>query len=261
MRVTRPDDITLIHQPIIFIAGMPRSGSMWTYNVCRRLILATGRTPWPDSVPQDETAAIQHALVHPPGPDQIYCIKSHKRIPVELPHMRIICNYRDIRNAMLSYMRFMKCPFDKALAVARGSMDLTDHYLARKHSNVHAVRYDTLVEHPRETIGELADFLSLPASQADIGRIASALSRDEVRRHVEQLESSRADAENRGPGSLSTVENLDGSRRIYDHATGFQSGHISSGREGEWRDAFTAEQQAQVMAAAADWLTRYEFRH
>ena len=39
------------HSPIIFIAGMPRSGSMWTYNVCRRLITAMGNTPWPDEVP------------------------------------------------------------------------------------------------------------------------------------------------------------------------------------------------------------------
>ena len=137
----------LNHSPIIFIAGMPRSGSMWTYNVCRKLITAAGKTFWPDEVPLDESPVIEHALAHPPEPNQVYCIKTHFRVPVGQPHMRIICNYRDIRDATLSYMRFMKCSFEKGLSVARGSMELTDHYLRQEHSHVLPVRYDGIVSH------------------------------------------------------------------------------------------------------------------
>jgi len=147
---------------------MPRSGSMWTYNVCRRLITAADKKPWPDEVPLDESPAIQHALSQPPAPDQIYCIKTHFQIPVGKPHMRIICNYRDIRDATLSYMRFMKCSFEQALAVAQGSMELTNHYLQPQDSNVLPLRYDTIINQPQQTISSLARFLSLPTEPVEI---------------------------------------------------------------------------------------------
>ncbi len=251
----------LNHSPIIFIAGMPRSGSMWTYNVCRKLITAAGKTPWPDEVPLDESPAIQHALSRPPAPNQVYCIKTHFKIPVGKPHIQLICNYRDIRDATLSYMRFMKCSFEKALAVAQGSMELTDHYLQQSHPHVYPLPYGLMVSNPKETIRSLANFLSLPVTDATIGDIARSLSQDAVRRHVEKIESHRQDTESGKSRTYSTAQNLDGSLRIYDHTTGFQSNHIGSGKDGEWRDMFTSEQQAELMAVTADWLTRYGFRH
>lgn len=234
---------------------------MWTYNVCRKLIVVAGKAPWPDEVPLDESPAIQHALSHPPPPNQVYCIKTHFQIPVGKPHMQLICNYRDIRDATLSYMRFMKCSFEKALAVAQGSMELTDHYLQPSSTQVFPVRYDTMISDPQDTIRSLADFLSLPVTDSAIEDIAHTLSRDAVRRHVEKIESHRQDTESGESKTYSTTQNMDGSLRVYDHTTGFQSNHIGSGKDGEWRDVFTNEQQTELMAITADWLTRYGFQH
>jgi hypothetical protein len=250
--------------PIIFIAGMPRSGSMWTYNVCRKLIQAAGMTPWPDSVPMDEAPVIQEALSKPPAPDQFYCIKTHFQVPVGKPQMRIICNYRDIRDAMLSYMRFMKCSFEKGLAAAKGSMQLTDHYLQVKDPHILPVSYDDLISNPQNTIRKLADFLSLQVKPADIEAIAQALSREEVARQLKKLESIKLDdsggVQNETRfGEYSTAQNLDGSFRVYDHDTGFQSNHISSHKDGEWRDVFTDEEKAELNAVTAEWLQRYGF--
>lgn len=249
------------HSPIIFIAGMPRSGSMWTYNVCRQLITAAGKHPWPETIPQDETPAIRHALAHPPARDQVYCIKTHFEIPVGKPHMRIICNYRDVRDAMLSYMRFMKCPFDKALAVARGCMHITDHYLERPHPDVLPLRYDDIVNRPVEAIRTLAVFLALPAQEETIAEIAQALSREQVRRRLEKLSpGGQAEAETATvSGEVATVRNLDGSERTYDPATGFQANHISSNSDGEWRQVFTTGQQDELISVTAEWLSRYGF--
>jgi Sulfotransferase domain len=251
--------------PIIFIAGMPRSGSMWTYNVCRRLIQAAGMTPWPDSVPLDEAPVIQEALSRPPAPNQFYCIKTHFEVPLGKPQMRIICNYRDIRDAMLSYMRFMKCPFDKGLAVAKGSMQLTDHYLQKKDPHVLPVSYDELTSHPLDTIRNLADFLSLQVKQSDIEAIAQALSREEVARQLKKLESVELDnsgsvQNKRAPGEYSGAQNFDGSFRVYDHGTGFQTNHISSHEDGEWRDVLTDSEKSALMEVASEWLARYGFK-
>jgi len=255
---------TLNHSPIIFIAGMPRSGSMWTYNVCRRLINVAGKNPWPDEVPLDESPAIQHVLSSPPGPDQVYCIKTHFQIPVGKPHMRIICNYRDIRDATLSYMRFMKCPFEQALSVAQGSMQLTDHYLQPQDPNVLPIRYDMMINQPQQTIGTLAEFLSMPVEPAETENITQNLSRDSVARQLEKLKTGNQDIKGAmtdpiTSGTLSSTPNVDGSFRLHDSSTGFQTNHISSGKDGEWREAFSNEEQEKLMAVATDWLQRYNF--
>ena len=237
---------------------------MWTYNACRALIRAAGKTPWPESVPPDERPVIQEALARPPGPDQFYCIKTHLQIPVGQEHMRIICNYRDVRDAMLSYMRFMKCSFEKGLAAAIGFMGLTDHYLQSRHPHVLPIRYDRITSHPQETIREIMDFLSLQVGRAEIESIALEYSREEVARRLKKLESVQLDANGRvkgegRPGEYSAVQNLDGSFRVYDYATGFQTNHISSGKDGDWREVLTGEQQAELLAATSEWLTRYGF--
>jgi hypothetical protein len=256
----------LNYSPIIFIAGMPRSGSMWTYNVCRSLITAAGKTPWPDEVPLDESPAIQHALYHPPAPDQVYCIKTHFQIPVGKPQMRIICNYRDIRDATLSYMRFMKCSFEQALAVALGSMQLTDHYLLSQDPNILPIRYDEMLNQPQQIISTLASFLTLPVESTEIEDIAQSLSRETVARQLEKLKTGKQNLESTttdpvASGKISSVPNMDGSFRLHDSSTGFQTNHISSNRDGEWRDVFSDEEQEKLMAVASDWLRRYNFTH
>lgn len=208
---------------------------------------------------------IKEALSRPPDRDQVYCIKTHFQIPVGKPHMRIICNYRDVRDAMLSYMRFMKCSFEKGLAVARGSMALTDHYLRQPHPQVLPVRYDAIISHSQETIQDMAEFLGLPLPDSTLEEIAQSLSREEVKRHLRQIESLGLDQEGKlldesKSNEFSSARNLDGSFRIYDHSTGFQTNHISSNKDGEWREVLTDSQQAALITATREWLVRYDFR-
>jgi len=117
----------MLEQKSIFVAGMPRAGSMRTYNVVRRLIVLAGKSPWPERVPTDERSIIEDAFSKPAGDGRVYCIKTHYAIPLDRPDITILCNIRDIRDATLSFMRFMKCPFDVALESARESMKITDH--------------------------------------------------------------------------------------------------------------------------------------
>jgi hypothetical protein len=237
---------------------------MWTYNVCRQLIVAAGKKPWPDAVPPDETPVIKEALAHPPERDQVYCIKTHFQIPVGKPHLLIICNYRDVRDAMLSYMRFMRCSFEKGLAVARGCMALTDHYLRHPHPQVLPVRYDGIISHPQETIRVVGEFLSLRSPDSTVEEIARSLSREAVRRNLRQIESLPLDEKGKlldetKTAQFSAMRNFDGSFRIYDHHTGFQTDHISSNKDGAWRQALSDAEKDELIAATREWLDRYNF--
>ena len=158
----------------------------------------------------------------------------------------------------------MKCPFEQALAVAKSSMQLTDHYLQAQDPNVLAIRYDTMINQPRQTISTLAGFISMLVEPADIETIEQSLSRDAVARQLEKLKTGKQDIEGTAtdplaPGKLSSAPNLDGSFRLHDSSTGFQTNHISSNRDGEWREVFNNEEQEKLMAIATNWLQRYNF--
>ena len=47
--------------------------------------------------------------------------------------------------------------------------------------------------------------------------------------------------------------------RALDVATGFQSGHVSDYRDGDWQTLLTAEQKALVDERLGAWLDRYGY--
>lgn len=227
---------------------------MWTYNVVRQLVSLAGKTPWPEKVPPDESATIREALSKPADAGHIYCIKTHCALPVDRDDIKIICNVRDIRDATLSFMRFMKCPFEAALQSARDSMQITDHYLGSASLSVLPVDYDDLVLEPAAVVARVADFIGVDVDDKGIDGIVSRLSRDRVAARLEELAAVDADSVR-----YARIRNLDGSARVYDYETGFQSNHITSNRDAEWREVLDADQQRMLNELLGDWLLRYGY--
>jgi len=248
----------------IFVAGMPRAGSMWTYNVVRRLLVLAGMTPWPDKVPVNERPIIKKAFSRPAGAGRVYCIKTHYAIAIDRPDTRILCNFRDIRDATLSFMRFMKCPFEQALESARESMKITDHYLRAGAPSVLPVDYDDIATAAPSVVARIADFIGVEAGAAEINDIVEQLSRGRMQARLERLHdvavNQAGEIQSRAlAGRYASIRNTDGSYRVFDTETGFQSDHITSTHSGEWREAFTAEQQRILNELLGEWLRRYGF--
>jgi hypothetical protein len=249
---------------IIFVAGMPRAGSMWTYNVARRLITFSGKRPWPDRIPANERATVEKAFTRPAGPGKVYCIKTHFKLALDRPDIRILCNVRDIRDATLSFMRFMKCPFETALESARESMKITDYYLRSGSRFVLPVDYDDIASQATSLVTRIARFIGVEPDSTEIDDIVTQLSRDHTAARLRKLGNVTVDQ--RGAiespehaNRYTSIRNIDGSYRVFDHETGFQSNHITSSRAGEWREIFTAEQQRVLNDLLGDWLQRYGF--
>ncbi|MFZ5908181.1 MAG: sulfotransferase domain-containing protein [Nitrospirota bacterium] len=248
---------------VIFVAGMSRSGSMWTFNVTREGIRKSGRKPLPEIVPSDERPVIQKALASPPREDGVYCIKTHLLLRPGLPNVKIICTYRDVREAMVSYMQFVRCDFTRGLEAARSMMSVVDYYFLEHRENILRIRYDRILSKPVEVIREILTFLDLSVSPRDISLIAEQFSRDRIAKFIESLNAVRvtgngAIADPGLRGGFETVGNFDGSFRVYDKKSAFQSRHITKSGE-RWREFLTGEQQAQVMAITSDWLVKYGF--
>ena len=254
----------MLGQHPIFVAGMPRAGSMWTYNVVRSLILLGGQRPVPDKVPPDEKQVIQEALSKPAGQGGVYCIKTHYAIPVDRNDIKIICNIRDIRDATLSFMRFMRCPFAVALDSARESMKITDYYLGSGRLTVLPVDYDDVVGASSSVVARIADFIGVQPTRKEIESIVAQHSRERMAERLRKMNAvtlgASGEIQNQpDSGAYTTIRNMDGSYRVYDYETGFQSNHITSSRAGEWRQVFSDEQQRLLNELLGDWLQRYGF--
>ncbi len=249
---------------IIFIAGMSRAGSMWTYNVTRRLLKASGYNPLPETIPADDQAAIRDTVKTDPGPKGVFCFKTHRVIQPISPQMKIICPYRDVRDAMYSYMKFMKCPFDRALLAAQGMMENTDYYLQNRAKNIFPLRYDEILNNPVKTICNVAAFINLTVPDTVINEIADTLSKEKMEKYLKGLDKLKANEEgklrpNAEASRFLTLPRLDGSYRVYDNSTGFQSNHITTGKDGEWKIHLKPEQQNKLMELTVPWLEKYGF--
>jgi hypothetical protein len=250
---------------IVFVAGMPRSGSTWTYNVLRRMIACSGKKPWPETIPPDQGTLVEKAFSEPAKQGYMYCIKVHCNLPLDRQNVRIFCNYRDIRDVTLSYMRFMKTSFEHALQVAKGCMSITDYYLDNPNSLVFPVDYDDIASCPEVIIQNMAEYLGLVVTGQQAEDIATKFSRDKIKEKQMRMRTLSKNKEIAATlpeltERYSRIQHGDGSYEMYDPETGFQSHHVTSNQEGEWRHAFTDEQQHILNELTHDWLVRYGYR-
>jgi hypothetical protein len=243
-------------KPIIMVAGMPRTGSMWTYNVARELIRRAGHTPWPIRIPPDPIPAFRQAVLHGVAAKDVICVKVHSRFEGNLTGLKILCNLRDVRDAIVSWMRFTHCDFGSALDGFEESLALTDYYLGSSNLEVCPVRYEDLMHRPAETVLRVGAFIGFPVTLEVAEVIAAAYSRDNVRRRTSEIEHSRDETSSR---TGRRIRNPDGSVRAYDESTGFQTGHVSDSRGGEWRELLNESQRTQLATIVNPWLLRHGY--
>jgi hypothetical protein len=249
--------LSIPDQVNVFIAGMVRAGSMWTYNVARYSIRRMGITLIPDAdVPVDEKKLLQTALQHGAYSQDCFCIKTHEYLPLNVSNTKIICNYRDVRDAMISHMRFMRLDFELGLQMVQAYMDLTDHYCVPPRSNVMKIRYDDMVSNPVQMVREINRFIGFEIDKRDAKRIAKKILHTLTK--VELDESGKPLISEQFK-DYTSARNVDGSRRAYHLKTGFSENHITATVSGEWRAVLDSQQQERLMALSKDWLLRYGF--
>jgi hypothetical protein len=229
---------------------------MWTFNVVRKLIEQAGLTYFPKELPLDDTELqrlMEESIRNRYVPNEIQCYKFHWRpIAKSSSEVKIIYTYRDVRDALLSWMRFVKGSFDQGLARVQAMMDEVDSYFSVENENLQIVRYDAIIETPNQVAEGISRFLGFEHANETINAVVQAFSREKVKELVSSLALS-------APGQGMLIDNLDGSKRHLDKSTLFQSNHITSKAPGEWRLAFSPEQKSRLLDLTGSWLERYKF--
>lgn len=251
---------------IVFVAGMPRAGSMWTYNVTRAVFESKGWSVLPKEIPVNEHALIKTALLSEQKENEVYCIKTHLPLKSPLPtkhDVRIICNIRDVRDACLSFMRFMHADFDGGLHAMKGMMNITDYYLSQFGNNLLSVRFEDLTNTPLTVLENICGFLKIDLPDTEKQEILQKFDKSNIQKKLHELPKVESDArvlvDPEHSSKFDSVQNRDGTYRAYEKATGFQSNHITSSGDGEWKTYFDNSKAERLIELSREWLLRYGY--
>ena len=234
---------------IVLSVGMPRAGSGWHYNLIHDLMQATGcaeaadirrRFRLQDILSEVNCnigvlSARRLAMVAVPALlGNTFVIKAHSRPTAAFRMLRSVgliratYIYRDPRDAMLSAMDYGKRAVEKGrpnafsyLSDFEQAVDFMTTYVRIwqawvRERGVHVSRYEDLLKDYDAETGRLAAFLGIDATKPGLGEVLG-------RFRPEQAE-------------------------------GRQGTHFFKGRIGRFREAFTADQQAVLVAKFGAYL-------
>jgi hypothetical protein len=246
-------------EKIIWVAGMPRSGSMWTYNVLRNALDVSGYNVLPKIIPksnEEQNYIAKYEALPDVNPKNIYVIKTHMYLNPNIPKSFVITTIRDVRDALISWMNFMNSDFETALTAAEGMTRNSDHYLEFPDKNYFRIRYENIKSHPEATIKEICQKLTLDISDDVINDIVRNFDKNNVAKLIKNREKyfNKVNKKGKVPDGVESVAGLNNSVRVYDKGTGFQSGHVSNYQDGEWRTILSPDQIEAMHDRLSPWL-------
>lgn len=249
---------------VIWVAGIPRSGSMWTFNVVRELVRRSGFRVLPEEVMISDKEWLAYAnqeIVANRHPNTVFVLKTHSRLSGLPPDHLVITNVRDIRDVAMSYQRFMHCSFEDALNKCKIYVDTADHYQALPEARRLTIRYDELMASPADMVARIADRVTGGFGEDMALEIAAQFSREKVRELTESKDRrcQRWLETGQLPGDETLLTRQDGVYVTIDRSTGFQSNHVSDYRDGEWRQCLNAAQIGAMEDAFGGWLKQHGY--
>jgi len=238
--------------PIVAIAGLPRVGSMWTYNIARSLVRTSGLNVVPGTVPvadQDMFAAAEAYLKERPANARCV-IKVHALINPS-PVFLLIRNTRDIRDRLYSYLRFMKFPVNKARireAVAT-TRNFDRHYDLWPAERILHIDFERIETSSLDVIRQISEFIGFPDIDEQILReVDVRFSKRQVKQKIADLEQRVLHRDGTIKDDVDPAAVLEGGGRVraFDVNSGFQSGHVSDYRPGDWQYLWTSREKKIV---------------
>ena len=245
-------------QNTTWIAAVARTGSMWTTNVVREILNYSKMNVLPKTQPQAEEDyfnLFERRALGDQNEKNHYVLKVHIFIEdINIPRSKLITNIRNPYDICASFYEFMKCDIDSAINDALSLPILIDHYKKWDAKNLFIVKYEEIEEPSSKLVLELSEFLGAHLDENAALSIWKKFSKDNVRKIIADNDKSLSD-------KISKKQEIDANEivnlgrnnyRSFDLNTGFQTGHISERKTGEWRLAFSESETHKIVEAIDD---------
>ena len=235
---------------LVWICGIPRTGSMWTYNVVKSLVRKADLIASPNAAPKldKDKRRVAAEILDRNIESERGVIKTHEKIPEALiPSSFFVVTHRDPRDSIMSYMRFQACSFDVALKTYSDSRVAETYFQSLPREQTIHVHYPTIINEPDTVARTLATALGVTVSEDDINQIVGEYSKHNVRKIIDAAAENPLNEE-------STVYLQNGDYRVRDLKTGFQTSHVSDYKDGDWRGLLSGQQKKKMNATLEPWL-------
>lgn len=192
-------------------------------------------------VNENEMVMMINNVINSSHYDGMCVLKTHE--PYEsFQKARFIHVNRDLRDILVSTMRFMNFDFDTALNFVAGNARIAEHYRKFPSDVLINIDYADIIANPVHVAESLCDFLKLRLTSAHVREIVSDFAKEKVAAITKDLGKPLADAPSSDRPRVK-IRQEDGHERRLDLLTGFQEGHVSDYQCGDWRTLMSPEQQ------------------
>ena len=177
---------------VLFIGGMPRSGSTFTFAVAREILLMSGSVyarPGADYVGTNAAA----------GSAQYLVLKAHKADDfvideIQNRRFRCICSVRSLEDAVASWIETFDFSVEQTIIDMRSWVAM---YLRIENSCL-TISYDDIENRPQNTVARIAEYLEIPVGRDQAASIASVYSKKAVRQWTNALSKDDPMVRNKG---------------------------------------------------------------
>jgi hypothetical protein len=169
---------------LVLCNGMPRSASTWSYNVVMALLRGTGEEIHGG---YDENL---HRFLRTLPPSALHAaVKLHSLDGAgiglaQLHAAKVVYTWRDLADAIASYMTMFGLDFDRTLALMSSSLDLYQHH---KRNGALILGYEAILRHAAESVASIAAYLGIATPYDRIAAIAEANSLAKTREKVNEI--------------------------------------------------------------------------
>jgi hypothetical protein len=240
--------------PLVICNGIIRSGSTWSYNVCRLL------THLHASRRSDE---FYGGFVDGPAfedflKNNVYILrgagvfKTHATGPLAAEWVRTgrakaVCTCRDPRDCVASDVVFMNQGFDRSVQRVVASLQSLD--VRSDFGRTLFVRYEEMMNSRADHIRLIAAYLNIPIDSATIDAIDRQTNLESTRKLVAQIPTL-------GPDVAPTLANVDHRRHI---ETLLHENHIGSAKPGRWKTDLTESQSRYLTHIFSNFLIAFGY--
>lgn len=234
---------------IILCGGMVRSGSTWSFNVCRSL-LKTANLPYisgyfgeeeqVDRAIREATIDLSQSLIikaHVPGPQSLSMIREGT--------VKNIFTFRDPRDIICSRMKFENRGFESVLEVTVQNCSIYNWY--RQFTPTLFIRFESMMADPISEIQRISNFLNLDLDDRTCRNIAEENSLEQSKKIIEKL------------NSLPEDRVFFEASRTIDRDTLLQTDHVNGAIVGRWIDELNGQQQLLAHLSFKPWLIDLDY--
>ena len=247
-----------------WVSTMPRTGSMWLYNVTREILKLSKMNVLPIKIPKSDQMFFEifkNQSFTDQNDSNKYVFKIHDVLKPNLPRSKILTTIRDPRDVCISFKEFMKTDFDTALKAAKDLLKYEKVYKTFNKEYIKFIRYENIENKPIEIVLEIANFIGYKINRKNAGEISLKYNKKNIKNLIKNNDENLL-------SKIKNKEDIDKSSIVYfskdnyrsfDIKTGFQTNHISNRDSGDWKKFFSSKEIEILNFEFKDFISKYKF--